>query len=54
VNQLKVAYRTLGGFVSTAYIDVEHEDSDQGTGEDKYTDEPVTLRWDGQQWREIE
>ena len=42
---MKVRY----GRNSCAYLDTEHEDGSY-TGTNKYTDEPVTLRWDGEQW----
>ncbi|RPE40254.1 hypothetical protein EDD90_3290 [Streptomyces sp. Ag109_O5-1] len=48
---MKVNYRTESGSESTAYLD----DGEAGTrtGADKYTDEPLTVRWDGSQWVEV-
>jgi hypothetical protein len=48
---MKVRYRTQSGTESTAYLD--DGESDTRTGADKYTDEPLTVRWDGSQWVEI-
>jgi hypothetical protein len=45
---MKVRYRTKSGTESTAYLD--DGESDTRTGADKYTDEPLTVRWDGAQW----
>lgn len=39
-NQIKVTYECFDGFVSKAYVDEETL-----IGEDKYTDEPVSLAW---------
>lgn len=48
---MKVRYRTASGSESTAYLD----DGESGTrtGVDKYTDEPLTVRWDGTAWNEV-
>jgi hypothetical protein len=47
---MKVRYRTESG-ESTAYLD--DGESDTRTGTDKYTDEPLTVRWDGSKWVEV-
>lgn len=48
---MKVRYRTTSGSESTAYLD----DGESGTrtGFDKYTDEPLTVRWNGAEWVEV-
>lgn len=48
---MKVRYRTERGSESTAYLD--DGEGDTRTGTDKYTDEPLTVRWDGSKWVEI-
>lgn len=48
---MKVRYRTRPGSESTAYLD--DGESDTRTGTDKYTDEPLTVRWDGAKWVEV-
>jgi len=35
-----------------AYLDTAHGDGVY-SGTNKYSDEPVTLRWDGEQWTEV-
>lgn len=47
---MKVRYRTSSGSESTAYLD--DGESSTHTGVDKYTDEPLTVRWDGSEWVE--
>lgn len=47
---MKVRYRTESGSESTAYLD--DGESNTRTGFDKYTDEPLTVRWDGSVWIE--
>ena len=47
---MKVRYRTKSGSQSTAYLDAG--ESNARTGVDKYTDEPLTVRWDGSKWVE--
>lgn len=51
---MKVAYVTTAGAMSTAYLDDEWTDADRASGTDKYTDEPVSLLWDGHQWEETD
>lgn len=48
---MKVGYRTESGSQSTAYLD--DGDSNTRTGFDKYTDEPLTVRWNGAEWVEV-
>lgn len=48
---MKVRYRTESGSESTAYLD-DGEGSSR-TGTDKYTDEPLAVRWDGSKWVEV-
>lgn len=48
---MKVRYRTESGSESTAYLD--DGESNTRTGTDKYTDEPLTVRWDGSEWVEV-
>lgn len=48
---MKVRYRTESGSESTAYLD--DGESDTRTGADKYTDEPLAVRWDGANWVEV-
>src|SRR5262245_58615251 len=48
---MRVNYRTESGTESTAYLD--DGEGDTRTGADKYTDEPVTVRWDGAHWVEV-
>lgn len=48
---MKVRYRTESGGESTAYLD--DGDGDTRAGADKYTDEPLTVRWDGTNWAEV-
>jgi hypothetical protein len=48
---MKVNYRTESGSESTAYLD--DGEGDTRTGADKYTDEPLTVRWDGSKWVEV-
>lgn len=48
---MKVRYRTDSGHESTAYLD--DGESATRTGIDKYTDEPLTVRWDGSEWTEV-
>lgn len=48
---MKVRYRTEFGSESTAYLD--DGESNTRTGTDKYTDEPLTVRWDGSKWVEV-
>ena len=45
MSQIKCKYIHLDGDVSTAYIDEE-----TNFGQDKWTEEPVQLRWDGELW----
>ena len=46
---MKVSYITCDGHLSAAYVD----DMVTGSGVDKYTDVPVTVAWDGNNWREV-
>ena len=48
---MKVRYRTQSGTESTAYLD--DGETDIRTGADKYTDEPLTVSWDGSKWVEV-
>lgn len=48
---MKVRYRTESGSESTAYLD--DGESNTRTGADKYTDEPLTVRWNGATWIEV-
>jgi hypothetical protein len=48
---MKVRYSTESGSESTAYL--ADGEGDTRTGADKYTDEPLTVRWDGSKWTEI-
>lgn len=48
---MKIRYRTEFGSESTAYLD--DGESNTRTGTDKYTDEPLTVRWDGSKWVEV-
>jgi hypothetical protein len=48
---MKVRYRTESGSESTAYLD--DGESNTRTGFDKYTDEPLAVRWDGSKWVEV-
>lgn len=41
---MKVKYRTLGGYESTAYLDDEPVAEDTYDGMDKYTDEDVRIK----------
>lgn len=59
---MKIGYRTLDGYRSTAYLDCDahpdgwdcgHGDDGNHTGINKYTDEPVTVRWNDTEWIEI-
>lgn len=45
---MKVRYHTESGSESTAYLD--DGESDTRTGTDKYTDEPLAVRWNGSKW----
>lgn len=47
---MKIGYTRLNGFTSTAYLD--DGDGNTRTGQDKYTDEPITVRWNGDTWTE--
>jgi hypothetical protein len=49
----KVEYETPTGRRSTAYVSAEHDDQTLCSGTDKYTDDPVTVEWDGEQWRQV-
>lgn len=53
---MKVGYRKLNGFVSTAYLDDDDIIDGQTlyAGEDKYTGAPVTVQWDDDcdEWKE--
>lgn len=42
----KVGYQTLEGHASTAYLDDDGEGPGTHTGTNKYTDDPVSVRWD--------
>jgi hypothetical protein len=48
---MKIRYRTASGSESTAYLD--DGENNTRTGFDKYTDEPLTVRWDGSKWVEV-
>lgn len=49
----KIDYVLLNGFTSTAYLDEMPEGRDILVGTDKHTDEPVTVRWTGEQWVQL-
>lgn len=52
---MRVAYRPSSGpewNLSTAFLDTEHQDGTY-SGTDKYTDDPVTVRWAGSAWVEV-
>lgn len=48
---MKIRYRTASGSESTAYLD--DGENNTRTGFDKYTDESLTVRWDGSKWVEV-
>lgn len=48
---MKVDYRLLSGGTSKAYLD--EEEGEVITGTDKYTDDPVAVRWTGLEWVEV-
>lgn len=50
---MKVDYTTNGGARSVAYLDGEPVNG-RATATDKYTDDDVTLRWDGTNWTETD
>lgn len=61
---MKIRYRTAAGTESRAYTDLDYTlhweptDGEVITATDKYTDEPVTVRWvddygDGGEWVEL-
>ena len=53
----KIGYITLYGGNSTAYLDIEIEESTtRATGVCKYTDEPLVVEWDEskEKWVEVE
>jgi hypothetical protein len=47
---VKIGYIGLSGYRSTAYLDTGYGDTWAGT--DKYTDDPITVRWTGTEWQE--
>lgn len=51
IEDAKIGYWRTNGRYSTAYVSV---DDDLAKGEDKYTDEPVTCRWNdlAMRWEE--
>lgn len=49
MNQIKVAYRLIGGGESVAYVSA----TPPHIGEDKYSEQPVEVAWDGFTWREV-
>lgn len=53
---MKITYRTADGYRSTAYLDCDHPgcERDTHTGENKYTGDPITVRWndDTDEWQE--
>jgi hypothetical protein len=58
---VKVGYRLLTGGISTAYLghavdedDEDDEDDDTYSGFDKYTEEPVMVRWTGDTWVQVQ
>lgn len=53
---MKVEYRALDGGTSVAYLDAVVSGGDQSVwgGFNKYTDEPVNVRWNGHEWLEVE
>jgi hypothetical protein len=52
---VKVGYIQLHGAPSTAYLDCdEMPDDGRTTGEDKHSGRPLTLVWDGENWKETE
>ena len=50
---MKVDYTTLSGARSVAYLD-DARVGDVATGTDKYTDDDVSLLWDGNGWTETD
>lgn len=55
---MKINYRALLGYTSTAYLDDHNEDEPTDgpyTGTDKHTDTPITVQWDdtAEEWIEI-
>jgi hypothetical protein len=52
---MKIRYRSLQGFDTTAYVDDEpHPEFQTHSGTNKHTDEPVTVFWNGTYWEEVE
>lgn len=59
---MKILYRDPSGYTSTAYLDYPLDNPLENAGDtevwkgreyqgsDKYTDLPVTVRWDGRRW----
>lgn len=53
---MKVGYRKLNGYKSTAYLDDDYtEDRVVYDGEDKYTGAPLRVQWDDarDEWMEV-
>lgn len=54
---MKVRYRRVDGYISTAYLDDEDTTPGQAlyAGADKYTEIPVTVQWDAdaEEWKEV-
>jgi hypothetical protein len=50
----KIEYQLLNGFTSDAYLDDEPEGREILTGTDKHTDAPITVRWTGERWVQIQ
>jgi hypothetical protein len=50
MSQIKVEYVTLSGSTSKAYVDEEPHVDGLHHGTNKHSDEPVALRWNGEQW----
>jgi hypothetical protein len=52
-QSIKIGYITLDGHEAKAYVDKQADGT--WTGENKYTDEPVTVRWSEERdrWEEV-
>jgi hypothetical protein len=50
---MKVRYRMASGYETTAYLDDEANVDGSYSGTNKHTDEPVTVRWTGDEWIEV-
>lgn len=51
----KIEYQLPNGFTSDAYLDDEIPETPEIlTGVDKHTDAPITVRWSGERWVQLE